>query len=120
MIISEFINAFARIEFKQQTNFTRFKEFRNSLAFRAIAQDIAYNVRKILRNTLACDPELQAIDLPKVMDLFEQGKYDFNDLLFAQICRAKNMVFVTHDKDFSELGVEILTANEKLVNTGRK
>jgi len=120
MIISEFINAFARIEFKQQTNFTRFKEFRNSLAFRAIAQDIAYNVRKILRNTLACDPELQAIDLPKVMDLFEQGKYDFNDLLFAQICRAKNMVFVTHDKDFSELGVEILTANEKLVETGRK
>ncbi|AYK14156.1 MAG: PIN domain-containing protein [Methanosarcina flavescens] len=120
MIISEFINAFARIEFKQQTNFTRFKEFRNSLAFRAIAQDIAYNVRKILRNTLACDPELQAIDLPKVMDLFEQGKYDFNDLLFAQICRAKNMVFVTHDKDFSELGVEILTANEKLVESGRK
>lgn len=120
MIISEFINAFARIEFKQQTNFTRFKEFRNSLAFRAIAQDIAYNVRIILRNTLACDPELQAIDLPKVMDLFEQGKYDFNDLLFAQICRAKNMVFVTHDKDFSELGVEILTANEKLVESGRK
>jgi len=120
MIISEFINAFARIEFKQQTDFTRFKDFRNSLAFRAIAQDIAYNVRKILKSTLACDTELQAIDLPEVMDFFEQGKYDFNDLLFAQICRAKNMVFVTHDKDFSELGVEILTANEKLVNTGRK
>ncbi|RXA20252.1 PIN domain-containing protein [Methanosarcina sp. MSH10X1] len=119
MIISEFINAFSRIEFKQQTDFTRFKEFRNSLAFRAIAQDIAYNVRKILKSTLACDPELQAIDLPEVMDLFEQGKYDFNDLLFAQVCRAKNLVFVTHDKDFSELGVEILTANEKLMNTGR-
>lgn len=120
MIISEFINAFSRIEFKQQTDFTKFKEFRNSLAFRAIAQDIAYNVRKILKNTLACDPELQAIDLPEVMEMFEQGKYDFNDLLFSQICRAKDMIFVTHDKDFSELGVEILTANEKLVNTGRK
>jgi predicted nucleic acid-binding protein len=120
MIISEFINAFSRIEFKQQTDFTRFKEFRNSLAFRAIAQEIAYNVRKILKSTLACDPELTVIDLPEIMDLFEQGKYDFNDLLFAQICRAKNMVFVTHDKDFSELGVEILTANEKLVDSGRK
>lgn len=119
MIISEFINAFSRIEFKQQTGFTRFKEFRNSLTFRVIAQEIAYNVRKILRSTLACDPELQAIDLPEVMDLFEQGKYDFNDLLFAQICRAKNMVFVTHDKDFSELGVEILTANEKLMGKGK-
>jgi predicted nucleic acid-binding protein len=119
MIISEFINAFSRIEFKQQTDFTRFKEFRNSLAFRAIAQDIAYNVRKILKSTLACDPELTVIDLPEIMDLFEQGKYDFNDLLFAQICRAKNMIFVTHDKDFSELGVEILTANEKLVGKGK-
>ncbi|HWR24962.1 MAG TPA: PIN domain-containing protein [Methanosarcina sp.] len=120
MIISEFINAFSRIEFKQQSEFSRYKEFRNSLSYRAIAQDIAYNVRKILKSTLACDPELQAIDLPEVMDLFEQGKYDFNDLLFAQICRAKNMVFVTHDKDFSELGVEILTANEKLVNKGKR
>ena len=63
---------------------------------------------------------MEAIDLPEVMDMFEQGKYDFNDLLFAQICRAKNMVFVTHDKDFSELGVEILTANERLVDVGRE
>ena len=117
MIISEFINAFSRIEFKQQTEFTRYKEFRNSLAFRAIAQDIARNVKKILKSTLACDPELQAINLPEVMDMFEQGKYDFNDLLFAQICRAKDLIFVTHDKDFSDLGVEILTANEKLVGT---
>jgi predicted nucleic acid-binding protein len=119
MIISEFINAFSRIEFKQQSDFTRYKEFRNSLSYRAIAQEIAYNVRKILKNTLTCDPELQVIDLPGVMDIFEQGKYDFNDLLFAQICSAKGLVFVTHDKDFSELGVEILTANERLLGKGK-
>lgn len=119
MIISEFINAFSRIEFKEQTEYPRYKEFRNSLGYRAIAQDIARNVKKILKSTLACDPELQAINLPEVMDLFEQGKYDFNDLLFAQVCRAKNLVFVTHDKDFSELGVEILTANEKILGTGK-
>jgi predicted nucleic acid-binding protein len=120
MIMSEFINSFSRIEFKQQSKFSRYKEFRNSLGYRAIAQDIAFNVKKILRNTLACDPELQAISLPEVMDLFEQGKYDFNDLLFAQVCRAKGLIFVTHDKDFSELGVEILTANQKLVDKGKK
>jgi len=119
MIISEFINAFSRIEFKQQSEFTRFKEFRSSLSYRAIAQDLAYNVKKILKSTLACDPEMQAINLPEVMDLFEQGKYDFNDLLFAQICRAKGMIFVTHDKDFSELEVDILTANEKLVGKSK-
>ena len=119
MIISEFINAFSRIEFKQQSDFTRYKEFRNSLSYRAIAQEIAYNVRKILKSTLTCDPELQVIDLPELMDLFEQGKYDFNDLLFAQICSAKGLVFVTHDKDFSELGVEILTANERLMGKGK-
>jgi predicted nucleic acid-binding protein len=118
MIISEFINSFSRIEFKQQSEFIRFKDFRGSLKYRVIAQEIAYNVKKIFRNTLACDPELQIINFPEVMDMFEQGKYDFNDLLFAQICRAKNLVFVTHDKDFSELGVEILTANKKLLSKG--
>jgi predicted nucleic acid-binding protein len=116
MIISEFINAFSRIEFKQQTTYSSFKEFRNSLSFRLVAEDIASNVKKILRNTLACDPDLKVIDLPEIMRLFEQGKYDFNDLLFADICRLKGMIFVTHDKDFSELGVEILTANEKLLH----
>ncbi len=119
LIISEFINAFSRIEFKQQSDITRYKDFRNSLAYRGIAQEIASNIRKILRNTLTCDPEMQVIDLPAVMDLFEQGKYDFNDLLFAQICNAKNMVFVTHDRDFSDLGVEILTANERLMGKGK-
>lgn len=119
MIISEFINTFSRIEFRQQFEFSKYKEFRNSLKYRAIAQNIAYNVKKIIKNTLACDPELQTIYFPEVLDLFEQGKYDFNDLLFAQICRAKGLVFVTHDKDFSGLGVEILTANEKLVSKGK-
>lgn len=116
MVISEFINAFSRIEFKQQTTYSRFKEFRNSLSFRPVAEDITSNVKKILRNTLACDPDLKVIDLPEIMRFFEQGKYDFNDLVFAEICRSREMVFVTHDKDFSELGVEILTANEKLVS----
>jgi predicted nucleic acid-binding protein len=115
MIISEFINAFSRIEFKQQSTYSRFKDFRNSISFRPVAEDIASNVKKILRNTLACDPDLRVIDLPEIMSFFEQGKYDFNDLVFAEICRAKELVFVTHDKDFSELGVEILTANEKLL-----
>ncbi|MDY9924675.1 PIN domain-containing protein [Methanosarcina sp.] len=115
MVISEFINAFSRIEFKQQTDHSRFKEFRNSLGFRPVAEDISSNVKKILRNTLACDPDLKVIDLPEIMRFFEQGKYDFNDLVFAEICRSKGLVFVTHDKDFSEMGVEILTANEKLL-----
>ena len=114
-IISEFISAFSRIEFKQQTTHSRYKDFRNSIGFRPVAEDIASNVKKILRNTLACDNDLKVIDLPEIMSFFEQGKYDFNDLVFAEICRSGEMVFVTHDKDFSELGVEILTANEKLL-----
>ena len=115
MILSEFINAFSRIEFKQQTTHSRYKDFRNSIGFRPVAEDIASNVKKILRNTLACDNDLKVIDLPEIMSFFEQGKYDFNDLVFAEICGSGEMVFVTHDKDFSELGVEILTANEKLL-----
>ena len=88
MIISEFINAFARIEFKQQTDFTRFKDLKLP-TLPGNRPGYCLQREKNLKSTLACDPELQAIDLPEVMDFFEQGKYDFNDLLFAQICRAK-------------------------------
>lgn len=115
MIISEFVNAFARIEFKQQSEFAKYKEFRNSPSFRSVAEDISHNVKKILKNTLTCDPDLAAIKLPEIMSTFEEGKYDFNDLLFAEVCRAKDLIFVTHDRDFRNLGIEILTANDRML-----
>jgi predicted nucleic acid-binding protein len=115
MIISEFVNAFARIEFKQQSEFAKYKDFRNSPSFRPVAEDISHNVKKILKNTLTCDPELAAVKLPEIMDTFEEGRYDFNDLLFAEICRAKDLIFVTHDRDFRDLEIEILTANERML-----
>ncbi|WP_440955061.1 type II toxin-antitoxin system VapC family toxin [Methanosarcina sp. Mfa9] len=115
MIISEFVNAFARIEFKQQSEFVKYKEFRNSPSFRPVAEDISHNVKKILKNTLICDPDLAAIKLPEIMDTFEEGRYDFNDLLFAEVCRAKDLIFVTHDRDFRSLEIEILTANERML-----
>ncbi len=115
MIISEFVNAFARIEFKQQSEFAKYKEFRNSPSFRPIAEDISHNVKKILKNTLTCDPDLAAVKLPEIMDIFEEGRYDFNDLLYAEVCRAKDLVFVTHDRDFRDLEIEILTANERML-----
>jgi predicted nucleic acid-binding protein len=115
MIISEFINAFARIEFKQQSEFGKYKEFRNSPDFRHIAEDISHNLKKILKSTLTCDPDLVGIKLPEIMDTFEEGRYDFNDLVFAEICRAKDLIFVTHDRDFRDLGIEILTANERML-----
>jgi len=115
MIISEFVNAFARIEFKQQSEFSKYKEFRNSPSFRPVAEDISHNVKKILINTLTCDPELAAVKLPEIMDSFEEGRYDFNDLLYSEVCRAKDLIFVTHDRDFRDLGIEILTANERML-----
>lgn len=115
MIISEFVNAFARIEFKQQSEFAKYKEFRNSPSFRPVAEDISNNVKKILKNTLTCDPDLAAVKLPEIMDAFEEGRYDFNDLLFAEVCRAKDLIFVTHDRDFRDLEIEILTANERML-----
>ena len=55
MVISEFINAFSRIEFKQQTDHSRFKEFRNSLSFRPVAEDISFQRRTPRR---PCEAEM--------------------------------------------------------------
>ncbi len=117
MVISEFINSFARMEFKQQFTFTRFKDFRNSSAFLSTAEEIAYNVKRILNITLRCDSDIADLDLVHIVEYFETGSYDFNDLIFTEICKSRNMVLVTHDGDFKGSGLEVLTANRKLLGS---
>ncbi len=117
MVISEFINSFARMEFKQQSTFMGFKDFRNSSEFLSTAEEIAYNVKKILNITFRCDSDLADLDLINLVNNFETGSYDFNDLIFTEICKNRGMILVTHDGDFKSSGLEVLTANRKLLNS---
>jgi len=116
LIISEFINTYARWEHKQSASrMIKFKDFRKSLAFVTIAEDIAVNAKRIIKQCQRCHSDFVSIDIEELLTEFEKGKSDFNDQIFSEICTNKGLVLVTDDSDFKDSGLTILTANSYLL-----
>lgn len=116
LIMSEFINAYARWEYKQSASSSNtFKDFRRSTAFVSIAKDISVNAKRIIKQCQCCDSNFISIDVEALLTEFEKGNSDFNDQIFSEICKDKELTLVTDDKDFKGSGLTILTANNQLL-----
>jgi len=119
LILSEFINAFSRVEFNQLNPIIKpqkFKDFRNSAQFKPYAQEISINARKIIKICRRCDSAFEYMDLPILLAQYEEGDSDFNDQVLVEICKLKDLTLITHDADFKADDIKILTANKKLLN----
>jgi len=119
LVLSEFINKFARLEFEQLGPSVKppdFKRFRQSPEFRATAKEIVIASRKIVVGSVLCDSGIEEIDINLLLNDFETHRSDFNDQMIHELCKARNLTLVTHDGDFRSAGVPILTANRGLLN----
>lgn len=120
LVVSEFINRYARIEydiqFPDKSNRPDFKPFRDSTDFIPIAQSIAYTVRQILKYSARIESGFSGVDIQELMTEFEAGGSDYNDQILVSICKTQNLKLVTHDADFKRQTVDILTANQRLIN----
>jgi len=116
LVVSEFINAFARMEYRQSASGSSgFKHFRKSASFAPVAKDIAQNTRRILRQCQRCNSSFTTADIDALIREFELGNSDFNDQMIAEICRTESLHLVTDDADFKGTGLFILTANRFLL-----
>lgn len=121
-VLSEFINAYARLEYKQRfaNTYKTFKQFRQSPNFISIAEDIVNNTKRIVKLCQPCDLQFSRLNLTSILDEYAQGKADYNDQLLIEICVENNLTLVTHDADFSQLEkrdqLVLLTANRRLLN----
>ncbi len=119
LVISEFINRFARVE--HQTLFRTgqapqdFKQFRNSQVFPPIAQAITAAVRNILKFATRLESGFSSVDINALLTEFEITPNDFNDQIMIRLCQANSMQLVTHDSDFKNRNLNILTANQRLL-----
>ena len=120
LVISEFINSYARIEFNAVESkshaFGNFKAFRKSALFPGIAKTIAGDVRRIIKQVTRAESGFPGLDIEKLLNTFESGSIDFNDEVIASICRRDGMTLVTDDGDFATSGLSIITANHRLLN----
>lgn len=118
LILSEFINAFARWEYNQMESSKKpkdFKEFRRSEAFKPVAEEIAVNAKKIASMALRSDSLFKSVDIRALLTEYEAGDSDFNDLMLVETCKSKGLALITHDADFKGKDVAILTANRNLM-----
>lgn len=119
LILSEFINRYSRIEFevhKISGSTANFKDFRKSTAFVPIATAIAKAVKRIIKQSLRSSSGFENLDIDTLIQQFENERPDFNDQVFVELCKTKKLKFITHDSDFKDCGLTVLSANKKLLS----
>jgi predicted nucleic acid-binding protein len=115
LIVSEFINTYARLKWKLLSPSSEFKEFRKSGAFKSIAQDIAADVKRVLKHCRKVKDGFESLDINNLLDEYATGDFDFNDQLLATLCRRKGLKLVTDDGDFKRHEIPVVTANKRLL-----
>ncbi|MBD1924804.1 PIN domain-containing protein [Trichocoleus sp. FACHB-90] len=119
LVLSEFINAFSRFVYNNLPAATKpkeFKTFRNSDAFKPVAEEIAKYSLRILEKSELTEDVVELVNLRSIMRDYAAGETDFNDKMLAELCRTKDLKLVTHDYDFRGNNLTIITANERLLN----
>ncbi len=112
-VLSEVTNRVLRIEWNSQTNrLIDYKVFRNSedgLQVQAGIFDIIKDT--ILPTFSIIDEQLSVSDIKKLLVV---DSLDFNDKIITDVCKSQNMILLTHDADFKDVDIDILSANSRL------
>ena len=122
LIVSEFINRYARIRFKLKQSQVQvggrqdFKKFRQSKEFKPIAKEIADATRRLLKHCTRIESGFETLNIEMYIDEYSEGKSDFNDQVIAAICKQEKFRLVTDDSDFINAGISILTQNRKMLS----
>ena len=116
LVLSEFINRYARLEMKRlQPAQNNYKAFRSSPDYPPVAKAIESGVKQILT---VCQPARHPFDEWGLNDLlteFGANTYDWNDQLIAENCKKQGFSLLANDGDFTEGGISVLTANSRLL-----
>ncbi|MBX9587488.1 MAG: type II toxin-antitoxin system VapC family toxin [Gammaproteobacteria bacterium] len=115
LIVSEFINRYARIKQGLVAPGKNFKEFRKSKEFKNIAILVAEDISRVLAHCCQIESGFEAIDMDNLLQVYREGNSDFNDQIVTALCDNKNLILLTDDSDFKGQAIPILTANPKLL-----
>ena len=115
LVISEFINSYARIRWKNIAPDMEFKEFRNSPSFKPVAQDIVADAKRVLKHCSQIESGFGILKMNDLLCDYATGSSDFNDQVIAELCKRKRLKLITNDGDFRGQGASVLTANKYLL-----
>ena len=116
LVVSEFINRYARLKWKQEALNMTFKEFRNSKHFKPIAAEIALMVKQIMKEANKIESRFNRVKIDDMLNVYGTGETDFNDQVIAWLCKREGLTLITNDSDFKGQEISILTANQRLLD----
>lgn len=116
LVVSEFINAYARMKQKVVApHINTFKNFRSSPYFKSVAEDIADDVELVLTHCSKIESGFTALPMDDLLADYATGNFDFNDQVITEICKNNGLTLITNDSDFKTQEIPILTANSNLL-----
>lgn len=116
VVVSEFINAYARIKWRfVGENYPSYKEFRNNPFFKMIASDIVADAKRVVGHCQVIKNGSTGVNINELLDDFTDGVTDFNDQLILEVCKRHSLTLITHDKDFNTNEIPVITANRTLL-----
>lgn len=121
-IVSEVVNRISHDEYNlykdpNAKEFT-YKIFRGLEDYKEIASFISDQIRLIADYTKLCDINIEKNNLLyDLADIFEDCKHDFNDIIILKMCEEKSLTLVTHDGDFKDCGLKVITANRFMLDS---
>jgi predicted nucleic acid-binding protein len=117
VVLGEYLNRYLRIEYDARwaSTYGKFKLFRNSGDFTALAQAAVSDARTILSFAAAQDVPFSRSDIADILTETEAGRLDFNDGVITETCRLNGWKLLTNDGDMTQGGIEVLTTYRRLL-----
>ena len=116
LVVSEFINAYARLKWRDASSYPNtFKIFRSSSDFKTVAQDIAADVKQIMKYCSRIESGFTTLGVDELLNDYAAGDFDFNDQVITELCKNNGLTLITNDGDFKTQEIPILTANRYLL-----
>jgi len=121
VILSEVVNRWLKLGFalyKQELN--RFdldykRDYRNTTEYSTLFADIGKIITPVLHRSIYSTCDYTGTTIQRLF----QGQYDpldMNDRHIIEICKSNNYCLLTHDADFVDADIPIISENAKLIN----
>lgn len=122
-VLSEFINRFERLAFhiykennKKGNKFDFKKDYKKTDDFADTRLLIKSTVKdKILRWISVVNHQYEKKDIEELIDHLEAKSIDFNDSHIEMLCKERKLILLTHDGDYANSSIDIISCNPKLV-----
>jgi len=122
--LGEFCNRSCKIEYESHRSssekpdqFLPFKRYRKTAEFAPVMESVRDTCLNIIDGCEFVPIGGGHYKITDVLTRYCSGSLDFTDLILADYCSSETVVLMTDDFDFAGLGMEIITANPRMLRS---